>query len=125
MYFVILFVVSLVSWIWMIAVLLKELFVRLCKFGNEVLSDEAFHVIMLVSCSVSVLIRIIDVGMAGSGGGCEYSLIGSRHRRASLINWFGRKGNLLWRKAGVGVVFWVWMNSYNSVCIEFFGINMA
>ena len=68
-YFVDLFVVSLVSWICMIAVLFRELFIRLCKFGNDVLSDDAFHVIMFVSCLVSVLILVVGVGVAGGGGG--------------------------------------------------------
>ena len=86
MYFVDLFAVSLVSWICMRAVLLRELFIRLCKFGNDVLSDDVFHVMMFVSCSVSLLILVIGGGMAGSRGGWEYSLIFSRHRRASVIN---------------------------------------
>src|ERR1700737_1493158 len=86
MYFVDLFAVSLVSWICMIVVLFSELFIRLCRFGNDVLSDDAFHVIMFVSCSVSVLILEVGVGVAGSGGGCEYSLMFSRHRSASVIN---------------------------------------
>ena len=50
MYFVDLFAVSLVSWIWMIDVLFRELFIRLCKFCNDVLNDDAFHVIMFVAC---------------------------------------------------------------------------
>ena len=86
MYFVDLFAVSLVSWICMIAVLFSELFIRLCRFGNEVLSDDAFHVIMFVSCSVSVLILMVGAGVAGGGGGCEYSFMFSRHRSASVIN---------------------------------------
>ena len=49
MYFVALFAVSLVSWICMIAVLFSELFIRLCRFGSEVFSDDAFHVIKFVS----------------------------------------------------------------------------
>ena len=56
MYFVNLFAVSLVSWMCMIVVLFSELFIRFCRFGNDVLSDDAFHVIMFVSCSVFVLI---------------------------------------------------------------------
>ena len=85
MYFVDLFVVSFVSWICMIAILFWEL-VRFCKFGNDVLSDDAFHVIIFVSYSVSLLILIVGVGAAGSGGGCEYSLIFSRHRSVSVIS---------------------------------------
>jgi hypothetical protein len=86
MYFVDLFAVSLVSWICMIAVLFGELFIRLCRFGSEVLSDDAFHVIIFVSCSVSVLFLMVCVGGAGGGGGCEYSLMLYRHRSASVIN---------------------------------------
>ena len=56
MYFVDLFAVNLVSWICIIDVLFIELFIRLCRFGNDVLSDDAFHVIMFVSCSVLVLV---------------------------------------------------------------------
>ena len=70
----------------MIDELFKELFVRLCKFGNDVWRDDAFHVIMFVSCSVLVLVLVVGVGVAGSGGGCEYSLMFSRHRSASVIN---------------------------------------
>ncbi len=85
------------------------------------LSDDAFHVIKFVSYSVSVLILMVGAGVAGGGGGCEYSFMLSRHRSASVINSFGRKGNLFWRVVGVGVVSWLWMNSYIYVCIEFFG----
>ena len=49
MYFVDLLAVSFVSWICMIAVLLRELFVRLCMLGRDVLRDDAFHVIICVS----------------------------------------------------------------------------
>jgi hypothetical protein len=51
------------------AVLLIELLIRLCKLGNDVLSDDAFHVMMFVACSVSLLILEIGRGMDGSGGG--------------------------------------------------------
>ena len=105
----------------MIVVLFSELFIKFCRFGNDVLSDDAFHVIMFVSCSVSVLALAVGVGMGGGGGGCEYSCMFSRHRSASMINSFGRKGNLFWRMIGVGVVSWLWMNSYISLCIEVFG----
>ena len=111
MYFVDLFAVSLVSWMCMIAVLFRELFMRFCKLGSDVLSDDAFHVIMFVSCSVYVLILMIGVGVAGSEGGWEYSSIFSKHPSASVISWLGRKGNFLWRVVGVGVVTWEWMNS--------------
>ena len=104
MYFVDLFAVSLVYWICRIVVLFRELFTRLCKFGNAVLSDDAFQVIIFVSCSVLVLVLIVGVGVAGSGGGCEYSLMFYRHRSVSVINWFARKGNLFCRVVGVGVV---------------------
>ena len=66
MYFVDLFAVSLVSWISMIDMLFGELVIRLCKFGSDVLSDDAFHVIMFVSCSVSELILMVGVGV-GAG----------------------------------------------------------
>ena len=84
MYFVDLFAVSLVSWICMTAVLFREVLIRLCKFGNDVLSDDAFHVIMFVAWFVSLVILVSGGGMSGSGGGWEYSLRGSRHRRASV-----------------------------------------
>ena len=86
MYLVDLFAVSLVSWICMIAVLFTELFIRFCKCGNDVLSDDAFHVIMFVSCSMSVLILVAGVGVVGGGGGCEYSLMFSKHRSASVTS---------------------------------------
>ena len=86
MYFVDLFAVSLVSWICMIAVLFSELFIRFCRFGNEMLSDDAFHVIMFVLYSVSVLLLMVGAGVAGGGDGCEYSFMLSRHRSASVIN---------------------------------------
>ena len=40
---------------------------RLCRFGNDVLSDDAFYVIIFVSCSVSVLILVANAGVAGGG----------------------------------------------------------
>ena len=49
MYFVDLFAVSLVSWICIMAMLFRELFIKFCRFGNDVASDDTFHVIMLVS----------------------------------------------------------------------------
>ena len=58
------------------------------------LSDDAFHVIMFVSCSVSVLILVARAGVAGGGDGCEYSVMFSKHRSVSVINSLGRKGNL-------------------------------
>jgi len=42
----------------MIAVLFIELLIRSCKFGSDVLSDDAFQVILLVSYSVSEFILI-------------------------------------------------------------------
>ena len=86
MYFVDLFAVSLVSWICMIVVLFSELFIRLCRFGSDVLSDDAFHVIIFVSCSVSVLILVSGAGVAGGGGGCEYSLMLSRHHNYRMAH---------------------------------------
>ena len=105
----------------MIVVLFRELLIRSCKFGSDVLSDDAFQVIMFVSCSVLEFILVIGVGAAGRGGGCEYSLIFSKHLSVSVINWFGRKENYFLRVIGVGVVAWLWMKSYTLVCIEFWG----
>ena len=118
-YFVDLFAVSLVSWICMIVVLFRELLIKLCKFGSDVLSDDAFQVIMFVSCSVLLFVLVISVGVVGSRGGCEYSSMFSKHLSASVINWFGRKENSFLRVIDVGVVTWLWMNSYIFVCIEF------
>ena len=94
MYFVDLFAVNWVSWICMIVVLLRELFTRFCKLGSDVLSDDAFHVIMFVSYWVLMLVLVIGVGVVVSGGGCEYSLMFSRHLSVSVISLCGRKGNL-------------------------------
>jgi hypothetical protein len=87
--------VNLVSWIFIIAMLLKEWLIKLCRFGKVVLSDEAFHVIIFVSWLVFVIILGIGVGMFGSGGECEYSSMLSKHRSDSVINLSGRKGNFL------------------------------
>ena len=103
----------------MIAVLFRELLIRSCKFGSDVLSDDAFQVIMFVSYSVLMFVLVIGVGAAGSGGGCEYSLIFSKHLSVSVINWLGRKGNSFLRVLDVGMVIWLWMYSYIFVCIEF------
>ena len=48
----------------MIAVLFRELLIKSCKFGSDVLSDDAFQVIMLVSCSV---IEFDSCDWCGSG----------------------------------------------------------
>ena len=85
-YFVDLVAVSLVSWMYIIAVLLKDWFIRLCKFGRAVLSDEAFQVIMFVSWLVCVMVLGVGTGMFGSGGGCEYAFMFSRHRSDSVIS---------------------------------------
>ena len=122
MYFVDLFAVSLVSWICMIVVLFRELFIRLCRFGSVVLSDESFQVIMFLSWLVLLLVFGTGVGVTSSGGGCEYPFMFSRQRSDSIINWFGRKGNLLWRVVGVGVISWLWIDSYNFLYIEFLGV---
>ena len=72
-----------------------------------------------------VLSRVIGAVVARSGGGCEYSLMFSKHLSASVIHLFGRKENLFLRVVGVGVVSWLWMNSYISVCMEFFGSSIS
>ena len=79
----------------MIDVLFKALFIRPCRFGNDVLSNDAFHVIIFVSWLVSMLVLVVGARLVGSRGGCEYSLMFSRHRSASVTSWFGRKGKLL------------------------------
>jgi hypothetical protein len=95
MYFVDFVAVSLVSWIFKIAVSLRELLSRLCKFGKAVLSVEAFQVTILVSWFVVMLILSVGVGVSGSGGGCVYSVIFSKQRSDYNINVFGRNGNFL------------------------------
>ena len=54
------------------------------------LSDEAFQVIMFVSWLMFTTFLEVGVGVFGSGGGCEYSFMFSRHRRDSVINFSGR-----------------------------------
>ena len=54
--------------------------------SSDVLSDDEFHVIMFVSCSVLVLVLVVGAGVSSGRGGCEYSLMFSRHRRASVSN---------------------------------------
>ena len=103
----------------MIVVLFRELLIRSCKFGSDVLSDDAFQVIIFVSWSVLEFILVIGVGATGNRGGCKYSLIFSKHLSVSVINWFERKGNSFLRV--IGVVVWLWMKSYILVCIEFWG----
>lgn len=49
----------------------------------------------------------------------------SKQRSVSVINSFGRKGNLFLRVIDVGVVSWLWMKSYISLCIEDFGSIMS
>ena len=107
MYFVDLVAVSLVSWILTIAISVREWFIRLCKFGKAVLSDEAFQVIIFVSWLVYMLVLGVGVGVFGSGGGCEYSSMFSRHRSDSVINFSGRKGYFLWIVSGVGGISWL------------------
>ena len=77
----------------MIGGVFRELFIKHCKFGNDVLSDDTFKVIMFVACSVLVVILMFGVGATGRVGGCEYSLMFSKHLSVSVINWLGRKGN--------------------------------
>ena len=71
------------------------------------LSDEAFQVIMFVSWLVDVMVLGIGVRMFGSGGGCVYSFMFSKHRSDSVISFAGRKGNCLWSVIGVGGVSWL------------------
>ena len=85
MYFVDFVAMSLVSWIFKIVVFLKELFIRLCKFGRVVLSDEVFQVIILVSWFVVMFVLGVGVGMFGSGGGCAYSFMFSKQQSDSDI----------------------------------------
>ena len=106
--------VSFVSWMFIIAVFLEELYTRFCRFGKAVLSEDAFHVIIFVSSLVLMFILGGGVGMFGRGGGCEYSFRLSKQRRASVINLFGKKGNFLWSMVGVGGVSWLWINLYSS-----------
>ena len=98
-------------------VLFRELFIKFCKLGNDMLSDDAFHIIIFVSCSVSVQILMVGMGVVGRGNGCKYLLMFSRHRSASVINWFVRKVNLLWRVVGVGVVSWLKVSVDASICL--------
>ena len=95
MYFVDCVAVSLVSWIFKIVIFLRELFIRLCKIGRAVLSDEVFQIIILVSWFVVMFILGVGMGMFGSGGGCAYSFMFSKQRSDSDINLFGRNGNFL------------------------------
>ena len=68
-YLVDLVAVSFVSCMFMIAVFVGVLFMRLCKFGRVVLSDDAFQVIMLVLRLVSRFGLGVGVGMFGGGWG--------------------------------------------------------
>ena len=49
----------------------------------------------------------VGVKVFGSGGGCEYSFMFSKHQSVSVLSLFGRKGNLLWSVIGVGGVSWL------------------
>ena len=63
--------------------------------------------IMFVSWSVRVIILGVGVGMFGSGGGCEYSFMFSKHMSDSVINFSGRKGNFLCIAIGVVGISWL------------------
>ena len=89
------------------------------------LRDEAFHVIIFVSWFVFVIVLGVGVGMFGSGGGCEYVSMLSKHRSDSVINLTGRKGNILWSVVSVGGDSWLWIKLYSSVCMEFLGSIMS
>ena len=62
---------------------------------------------MFVSWLVFVMVLGVGVGMFGSGDGCEYSFMFSRHRSDSVLNFPGRKGNFLSSVIGVGGVSWL------------------
>ena len=47
----------------MIVVLFRELLIKSCKFGSDVLSDDAFQVIMFVSCSVLEFILVFKFNL--------------------------------------------------------------
>ena len=85
------------------------------------LSDEAFQVIIFVMSLVFVMILGVGIGVVGSGGGCMYSFMFSKHRSDSVVSFLGRKGNFVCSMIGVGGVSWLCINLYNSVCIEFLG----
>jgi hypothetical protein len=106
-YFVDLIAVNLVSWIFIIVVFLRELFIKLCRFDKIVLSDEVFQVIMFVLWLVLVLVLGAGVEMFGSGGKCGYSFMFSKQRSDSVISLFGRKMDFLWSVIGVSRVFWL------------------
>ena len=54
-----------------------------------------------------VIILGVGVGMFGSGGGCEYSFMFSKHMSDSVINLSGRKGNFLCIAIGVVGISWL------------------
>ena len=114
-YLVDLVAVSFVSCMFMIAVFVGVLFMRFCRFGRVVLSEDAFHVMMLVSWFMSKFVLGKGVGVFGVDGGCEYSFRFSKQRNDSAISLVGRKGNSFWSVIGVCGVFWLWIDSYNSL----------
>ena len=63
----------------------------------------------------------VGVAMFRGGSGCEYSFRLLKHCSASVISLFGRKRNFLWSVVGGVGVFWLWINSYNSLWIDFLG----
>ena len=89
MYFIDFVDVSLVSWIFKIDVFLRELFIWLCKFGKDVLSEEVFQVIILVSWFVVMFILDVGVGVSESGGGVCINLCFLSNRVVLILICFG------------------------------------
>ena len=94
MYLVDFVAVSLVSCIVMMAGSSSVLIISSCKFGRDVFSDEAFHVMNLVLEFVVCISCGCIVGVIGSGGGWLYSCIGSYIFKVSSSSVIGRNGNL-------------------------------
>ena len=91
-------------------------------FGRAVFRDAAFHVVMCVFDVFVWLLWECVMGLLGSGGGCEYSYIGTVCLRVSLSKFSGRYGNLFVSMSKL--IFWLlsFINSYMSLCIEFGGL---
>jgi hypothetical protein len=114
-YFVDFVAVSLVSCIVMIAGLVVLFVIRLYMFGRAVFIDEAFHVMMYVLWLVVCIAWFCGTGMLGSGGGCEYSVIGSLHLRDSISKFSGRNGNLFVSISMFGELLFCIIKSYSSL----------